>query len=325
MASSHPPDIVNSVGLASRMTSDEAAAFMRQFDWSIHFGQLTEENHGPVKICYVHRSTRRHYRVIATTFEMREEVNFADLFGWATLDETPETGDLYGRLLGSSGRADGLRACDLNRAADTEGAQSPVIDDLALVLCCPGEPLGILARFPKELRWKMYEHAFPRTFWQCYHTKLPGLTLLDITHSSRLPAILSASKVIREEVLDSAHSNRRLEIIVGTEVVAFNFPLVPGMRADQVLDDTQARRHASAELFIGVQVPSPRSAEDMAAVRVNVRRVVDLLNGIAAKQNIPPIRVSFRTNEETRSFLYYGSDFELLTPLSELRIANGIF
>lgn len=98
-------------------------------------------------------------------------------------------------------------------------------DDLALVLCHGNGPLKDLGKLPRELRDEVYKHAFPRTFWQCYHTKLPGITLLDVTHSSSLPDILDVSKAIREEVLESVYCGRSLTIIIGTEVIAFNLPL----------------------------------------------------------------------------------------------------
>ena len=111
-------------------------------------------------------------------------------------------------------------------------------------------------------------------------------------------------------------------ITIGTEVIAFNFPLLPSLQAGQTLDSTQARLPKSAELFIGIQVTSSRSWLD-ADVRDNVASVVALLNNIALNQTLPPIYVSFRTNEETSSMQYYASDFEtLLGPLEDLRIGR---
>ena len=168
----------------------------------------------------------------------------------------------------------------------------------------------------------MYKHAFPRTFWQCYHTRLPGITLLGMTHSSRLPGILNVSKTIRDEVLESAYCDRSLVITIGTDVIAFNFPLLPTLRAGQTLDNIQARLPKSAELFIGIQATSPRSWLD-AEVRDNVATVVALLNKVALNQTLPPIRVSFKTNQETGSMQYYASDFEtLLGPLEYLRVSE---
>jgi hypothetical protein len=314
---------IQSVNLASRMTWDEAEAFMKEFNSSIDFGNL-----GPVQIRYFHRSTQRWYRVTATPYEMREEQlrlwlqRLADLFGWATLEEKEEP-DLSGRLLGVSGRVDGVRACDVDKAVGMANTPSSTTDSLAPVSWHPNGPVGDLAKIPKELRYKVYKHTFPRTFWQCYHTKLPGITLLGMTHSSRLPGIMSASEAVREEVIESAFCNKSLVVTVGSEVIAFNFPLIPSLQAGQTLDITQATIPVSAELFIGIQVPSPRSAVEMDAVRVNVGRVVDLLNAIATKQNLPPIHVSFKTNQETANLQYYDSDFELLMgPLRSLRIAN---
>jgi len=235
---------IQSVNLASRMTWDEAEAFMKEFNFSIDFGKFSgPENLGPVQIRYSHRSTQCWYRVTATPYEMREEQprlwlqRLADLFGWATLEEVEEP-DLSGRLLGVSGRVDGLRACDGDKAVDMSNIPSSTTDSLALVSWHPSGPLGNLAKIPKELRYKVYRHAFPNTFWQCYHTKPPGITLLGVTHSSRLPGIMNASTIVREEVLESAFCDRSLVVTVGTEVIAFNVPLLPSLQAGRTLDIT---------------------------------------------------------------------------------------
>lgn len=204
-----------------------------------------------------------------------------------------------------------------------DGGHSSIVDERALVVWRPNGFLGDLGKLPKELRSEVYKHAVPRTFGQCYHTKLPSITLLGMTHSSRLREILNVSKAVREEVLDSAYCGRRLEVIIGTEVIAFNFPLLATLRAGQILDNTQATLPKSAELFLGVQVPSPRSSVDTSAVGVNIGRIVALLNTIALNQTLPPMRVSFKTNQETSSLQYYPSDFEaLLSPLADLKLGK---
>lgn len=324
MEDAHTLSIDNHVNLASRASVAEADAFMRPFNLSIE-----SKSDGSVQILYFHRGTRRCYRVIATSLEMEEDPGrnwlqqLTDLFPWTT-EEDDEVGkeQLSGRLLGDSGRVDMLQGCDIRKALDMESGQSPKVDDLALVLCHPNGPLGALGKLPNELRDEVYKHAFPRTFWQCYHTKRPGMTLLGMSHSSRLPGTLNISKAIRKEALASAYSDRSLVITIGTEVIAFNFPLHPNLQAGQTLDSTQARLPKSAEMFIGIQVPSPRSSLD-AAVRGNVGRIVALLNSIALNQILPPIRVSFKTNQETGSLQYYASDFEaLLGPLADLRLGG---
>ena len=125
--------------------------------------------------------------------------------------------ELSGRLLGFSGRVDGLQGCDLGGKANMLGNRSPKTDDLALVLCHPSGPFGDLGKLPKELRYEVCTYAFPLTFWQCYHTKRPGITLLGMTHFSRLPGIFNASKAIREEVLESMYCDRSLSVIIGIE------------------------------------------------------------------------------------------------------------
>ena len=322
MEDAHALSIDNHVNLASRASVAEADAFMRPFNLSIE-----AKSDGSVHILYFHRGTRRYYRVLATSLEIKEDPTrdwlqqLTDLFPWTTEEEEGKE-QLSGRLLGDSGRVDGLQGCDVSRAVDMESDRSPKVDDLALVLCHPNGPFGTLGKLPNELRDEVYKHAFPRTFWQCYHTKRPGMTLLGMSHSSRLPGTLNISKAIREEALASAYSDRSLVITIGTEVIAFNFPLRPTLQAGQTLDSTQARLPTSAELFIGIQVPSPRSSLD-AAVRDNVGRIVALLNGIALNQILPPIRVSFKTNQETGSLQYYASDFEaLLGPLADLRLGG---
>ena len=89
------------------------------------------------------------------------------------------------------------------------------------------------------------------------------------------------------------------------------------------MDAAHAKIHASKELFIGIQVPDPRDVRDVAAVRSNVERVVELLNSIAANHPLTPIRVSFHTNAETRDRpdQYYRCDYEIyLGPLRNLRL-----
>jgi len=330
MADAHPLNIYNHVNLASRATFPEADVFMQQFsELSINVKQSILDDGKSAQIRYFHHSTQRWYRATITLAELEEDPTrcwlqtLADIFPWAVLEEGGE-GELSGRLLGVSGRVDGLQGCDLGNKANMLGNRSlKAADDLALVLCQPNGPFGDLGKLPKELRCEVYKYAFPRTFWQCYHTKRPGVTLLGMTHSSRLPGILSASKAIRDEVLESAYYDRSLSVIIGTEVIAFNFPLLPTLQAGQTLDSTQARFPKSAELFIGIQIPSPRSPVD-AVLRDNIARIVALLNSIALNQSLPPIRVSFKTNQETRNVEYYTSDFgALLGPLADLRVDKG--
>ncbi|GAB7330905.1 hypothetical protein MBLNU13_g02428t1 [Cladosporium sp. NU13] len=193
--------------------------------------------------------------------------------------------ELSGRLLGVSGRVDGLQGCYVGRTGYVEIGHYAKADDLALVLCHGNGPLKDLGKLPRELRDEVYKHAFPRTFWQCYNTKLPGITLLDVTHSSSLPDILDVSKAIREEVFESVYCGRKL--------------------------------------FIGIQVPSPRTPVDTSVVHDNVGRIVALLNSIALNKSLPPIRVSFKTNQETSSLQNYASDFEaLLGPLADLELGG---
>lgn len=106
-------------------------------------------------------------------------------------------------------------------------------------------------------------------------------------------------------------------------MIAFDFPLRHILQAGQTLDSTQARLPKSAELFIDIQIPSPRTPVDTSAVRDNVGRVVALLNSIALNQSLPPIRVSFKTNQETSSLQYYASDFRTsLGPLADLELGG---
>lgn len=141
--------------------------------------------------------------------------------------------ELSCRLLGDSGRVDGLKGCIVGTVLYVEIACSPTVDDLALVSCRANGPLGDLGKLPKELRDEVYKHAFPRTFWQCYNTKRLSITLLGTSHSSRLPGILNVSKTVRKEALESAYCDRSLKVIVGTEVIAFNFALLPDLQAGQ--------------------------------------------------------------------------------------------
>jgi hypothetical protein len=331
MDNAHALAIDSHVNLASRSTDAEANAFMKQFNFSMDVGKSIIQDGMSAQVRYFHRATRRWFRANATLAELQAEVlvgstrnwlqALTDPFPWATLEEDGKE-ELSGRLLGTSGRVDGSQGCGVRKAAGVDGGHSSTDDDRALVVWHPNGFLGDLGSLPKELRFEVYKHAVPRTFWQCYHTKLPGITLLGMTRSSRPPTILNISKVIREEVLDSAYCDRRLEVIIGMEVIAFNFPLLPTLQAGQTLDNTQARLPKSGELFIGIQVPSPRSSIDE-VVRDNVKRVVVLLNSIALNQSLPPIRVSFKTNQETSSGQYYASDFKaLLGPLAELRLGK---
>ena len=327
MEDAHTLSIDSHVNLASRATAAEAEAFMQAFSFHI---KTTTESDALVHIRYFHRHTGRYYHVSATSLEMEEDLSrdflqkLTDLFPWAIQKEEEGRKELSGRLLGVSGRVDGLQGCDVGNAAGMESGRSVKVDDLALVLCHPNGPCGELGKLPRELRDEVYKHAFPRTFWQCYHTKLPGITLLDVTHSSSLPGILNVSKTIREEALQSAFRDRSLVVTIGTDVIAFNFPLHPTLQAGQTLDSTQARLPKSAELFIGIQIPSPRTPVDTSAVRDNVKKVVALLNSVALNQTLPPVRVSFKTNQETSNLQYYASDFRtLLGPLADLELGGS--
>lgn len=326
MADNHDASDAKVVNLASRATPAEAFALTRTYNFEMKdMGEHVGEKGNTFGLRYFHKATGLWYRAFASWSEMRDDStrNFpeviADILKWATLEKE----DLSGRFLGRSGRIDGLQGCDISKTMVVEDEQSAATNDLALVLWHP-DGLGAMRKIPKELRCEIYQHAFPRTFWQCYHTKQAGLSLLDMTHSSRLPGIFNVSKIIREEVFDSAYSSRSLEIVVGADVIAVNFPLLAGIiEAGQVVEGTQAKIPFSADMLIGIQVPSPRCVVETSKVRINVARVVDLLNSIAAAQSLPAIRVSFKTNDDTASLQYYRSDFEVFAgPFSKLRVAR---
>jgi hypothetical protein len=332
MRYNHGMPFTNADNLASRTTLAEAQVLMRNFDLSIrNYGLMVRGDEHPSgypniqRLGYRHKTTGRYYRAIASQHEVDDDQTrslsqrLADIFKWAVLDEE----ELSGRLLGWSGRIDGLQGCDIGKTVNIVDRQATAANDLALVLWHPNGHLGALGKLPKELRSMIYRHAFPRTFWQCYHTKQAGLTLLDVTHSSKLPEIFNISKAVREEVLDSVCHNKALEIIIGTDVIAANFPLVANVQAGQTVNTAQANLSASSELSIGIQVPSPRCVMETAMVRVDVGRVVSLLNNIASKQSLPTIRVSFQTNDDTAKLQHYRSDFEVLIgPFSKLKITQ---
>jgi hypothetical protein len=283
-----------------------------------------EWRHRPIVVYIFDTNSGRGYRAAVRASELPgahhpdPDLVYQEIFRkWAVPDFGMEGPDL-----GESSRADGLQGCDLGR--ETTG------DEIALI---PAEKdyeldgLGTLARLPLELRAKIYELAFHRLFeqrfWQCYHTKKTGLTLLGITHSSPLPVICQLSTAIREEVFDSVYREQELKIIIGTELIVANFPLHAMIRPGQEVNVAYAKVHHSKELFIGVQFPAPRIIEGAAAVRSNLDLVVDVLNGIAANQPLPPIRASFHTNAETRNrpHGYFRCDFEIyLGPLRNLRL-----
>ena len=105
------------VNLASRATAAEADAFIQPFDLHI---KLTTESDALVRIRYFHRITGRYYHVTATSLEMEEHPTrdclqkLTDLFPWATEEEEEEgREELSGRLLGDSGRVDGLKVAML--------------------------------------------------------------------------------------------------------------------------------------------------------------------------------------------------------------------
>jgi hypothetical protein len=214
----------------------------------------------------------------------------------------------------------------LNSVASGEVAAIAAEKEHALTLW-GFDGLGIFARLPLEVRAKIYALTFPRlpeqSFWQCYHTKKAGLTLIGNTHSSPLPVICRLSTAIRKEVFDSVYREQASQIIIGTELIVANFPLQTMIRPGQEVKAACAKVHPSKELFIGIQFPAPRLVEGAAAVRSNLDRVVHILNGIAAKQPLPPIRVSFHTNAETRNRQhgYFRCDFvAYMGPLRNLRL-----
>ena len=164
MEDAHTLSIDSHVNLASRATAAEAEAFMQAFSFHI---KTTTESDALVHIRYFHRHTGRYYHVSATSLEMEEDLSrdflqkLTDLFPWAIQKEEEGRKELSGRLLGVSGRVDGLQGCDVGKAAGMESGRSVKVDDLALVLCHPNGPCGELGKLPRELRDEVYKHAFP--------------------------------------------------------------------------------------------------------------------------------------------------------------------
>jgi hypothetical protein len=234
-------------------------------------------------ICY--RAIARYSEAFCNSNERDMEVMKNIFFEWAVPDVVD---DLNGPILGESARVDGLQGCspggdDLGRtrrAARDDIALIAAEKDCALILW-GYDGLGTLATLPLEVRCKVYERAFHRLsdghFWQCYHTKRDGFSLLGISHSNPLPVIFSLSNAIRNEVLDSVYREQVAKIIIGGETVAFNFPLNAGLRPGESVDARLARVPLSKELFIGIQLPSQR----------NVERVVKLLSSMSLQFEYP--------------------------------------
>lgn len=183
--------------------------------------------------------------------------------------------------------------------------------------------LGRLGKLPCEIRAEVYKHAFLPSFWQCFRkcSTPTDLALLGIQHSnSQTPELFRTSSAICAECLESVYiGTNKPTIVIGSNVIACNFPVQAGMVADQVVDGNKSQVPSAEELFIGIQAPSPRSIAAMAAVRLQVERVTHLINAISANHRVPPIRVSFET-KNSRSFCL-RSNFEILmAPLYKLRL-----
>jgi hypothetical protein len=281
-----------------------------------------EWRHRPTVVRFHNNFSGLCYKAIVNDWELPSGRSDPDLvyerilLEWAVPDDNTD-----GPVLGESSRSDGLQYLDL--ATDDSNlveiaAEIAAEKESALILrrVPQFDGLGTLARFPLEVRARIYEHSFNHVsehrFWRCYHTKKAGLTLIGNTHSSPLPLICQLSTAIRKEVFDSVYREQVSQIIVGTEIIAANFPLQAMICPGQKVDTALAEAHPSKELFIGIQVPAPRTIEGAAAVRSNLERLVQVLNAIAAKKALPPIRVSFHTNAETRNRThgYYPCDFE---------------
>jgi hypothetical protein len=293
----------------------------------------------PCELRFTNRYTGVSYRAIARYSEAfgnsleRDEEIMKDIFlEWAVLDFV---NNLSGPMLGESARVDGLQGCKLERD-DQALVEGSARDDTAIVAAennralilwdhDRSEPLGTLVKLPLELRCKAYKHTFHRLFeghfWQCYHTKRDGLSLLSISHSNPLPVVFALSNIIRNEVLDSVYRANATKIVIGGETMAFNFPLNAGLQPCEMVDAAHAKVPLSKELFIGIQVPSPRNAVDADAVRSNVEKVVKLLSSM--NHSLQPIRVSFCTNADTRGRQYYWDDFEFyMGPFQSLRLVR---
>lgn len=242
-------------------------------------------------------------------------------------------------LLGETGVQDRLEQWHLERALHQAGlpitsSQMPVLraPDLGPPMRMHAEtsdpkhsknPRGIMASLPAELRAMVNAQLCDR-FWQCYQHDHGQLKLLGTSHSSPVPALLRTSSTVRHDFLysaASAYTSKSATIVIGTNIIAFNFPLTTGLAPCGGLDDNIARLPQARELFIGIQIPSPRRFEHMVQVRINVRRIVALLNSIATRSPLPPIRVSFETNARNAGLRFYSNDwYTLIGPLMDLHL-----
>jgi hypothetical protein len=200
-----------------------------------------------------HRAIARYSEAFGNSLERDEEIMKNIFLEWAVLDFV---NNLSGPMLGESARVDDLQGCKLGEddEALVEGTARDNIaeQDHALILWGHNrsDPLGTLSKLPLELRCDIYICAFHRLsgahFWQCYHTKRDGLSLLGISHSNPLPVVFALSNVIRNEVLDSVYRTKATTIIIGSETVALNFPLNTGLRPCESVDAAHAKVPLSA-------------------------------------------------------------------------------
>ena len=155
--------------------------------------------------------------------------------------------------------------------------------------------LGTLRKLAPELRIMTYQHALDE-FQQIFdvHTPWGAFVLMSTIQQtiapSRLtrrqgqifPNLMGASSELCEEILDSAWSKNSCTIVVGQDRVTTNFPLTIIDKLGSQLTLDKALLPTCRELFIGIEMPSPREINDIAQLRQNMKMLVSILNNIAA-------------------------------------------
>jgi hypothetical protein len=202
--------------------------------------------------------------------------------------------------------------------------------------------LGTLRKLAPELRIMVYQLALDE-FQQIFQIRRPsGVFVLSTADTptmaeqygnirclrrgkpKALPNLMRVSNELRAEVLDSAFSKHTCSIVAGQNHITTNFPLTVIDNPNEQLTFDKALVPRCRELFIGIEMPSPRAIKNISELRLVMKQLTVLLNTVAIAphtKKFPQIRVSFESDAHRAGLSYYRNDFEtLVAPLYKLRL-----
>lgn len=179
--------------------------------------------------------------------------------------------------------------------------------------------LGNLGTLPPELRFEVFSYLVPQDFRQTFEISGDEESVAPSFRQPACLAIFYTSKKLRDEASQAVMGGRACEFTITKTGYRTNFPFCDTLMSPQERNNVINMSVSKAVNFVPC-IPHPRCAEDIAAVRRNVAKIVRYIN--RGERELPPVTASIFSALQRHLRLAYNDYAMLLGPLAGLSNVN---